>query len=479
MVDRADSFELKFQLPGFVLPPALKCSRCVCMRPVSSQSASLKGFVTKLPVAKLAFLVLALASVAWAAAPQFTAQKRVGLTTGDQWEPSVAADGWGRIFVLYPHYGEVPNCKNCRVPTMLLVTSNDDGKTWQAPHAMLETGSGQFDAQILVDPADHRTVYAAWLQNGKRAIMLAKSLDSGATWNFTLAVRSEVELDKPALAARGQNVYVAFNYEEEVWVATSQDGGRSFLPARVNSESRPGWSLLGGATVDPSGNVYLGWASYSKAGGAKGSVHLYVTKSADAGKSWNATLLDVSAAAPECKDEECGEAFLGAQVALTSDAAGTLYALWNAGGTALGAQRIYFSSSTNGGENWLPRAGVSSAAPGVEHGFPAMVAGNAGDVRIAWMDTRIASQDTHNPSQSSAEWNTYYRSSSNGGATWGEETQVSGYVPGYGYISQEGFRFPFGDYFGMAIDNHGDTHLVWGEGMNYQSPGSIWHAAGR
>jgi hypothetical protein len=285
-------------------------------------------------------------------------------------------------------------------------------------------------------------------------------------------VRSDVQLDKPALAVRGQNVYLAFNHEEEVWVAASQDGGRGFTPTRVNAESRPGWSLLGAATVDPAGSAYLAWASYSKAGGARGTVNLYVAKSADAGKTWNPTLLDVSAAAPGCQDEECGEGFLGAQVALTSDAAGTLYALWSAGSASLGPQRIYFSSSTNGGENWLPRVGVSSAAAAVEHGFPAIVAGSAGDVRIAWMDARNSFRD-------SAYWNTYYRSSSNGGATWGEEIRISGYVPGYRYIGKEGFRFPFGDYFGLAIDNHGDTHVVWGEGLNYQSPGSIWHASGR
>ena len=422
----------------------------------------------RLVIPKLVVLLLALGCVAWAAPPQFSEQKRIGLTSGDQWEPAVAADGSGRIYVLYPHYGQVPNCKGCRVPTMLLVASNDDGKTWQSPHVMLATGSGQFDPQIAVDPADRRTVYAAWLQNEKRVVMLAKSADSGATWNFTIAVRSDVELDKPALAVRGQSVYVAFNHEEEVWVAASQDGGRSFIPTRVNAESRPGWSLLGAATIDPAGDAYLAWASYSKAGGARGVVNLYVAKSVDAGKVWSATLLDVSSAAPGCKDAECGEAYLGAQVALTSDAAGALYALWSAGNSALGPQRIYFSSSTNGGESWLPGVSVSSAGVGVEHAFPAIVAGNAGDVRIAWMDQR-----------NSPLWNTYYRSSSNGGATWGEETRVSGYVPWYRYIGEEGFRFPFGDYFGMAIDNHGDTHVVWGEGMNYQSPGSIWHASGR
>ena len=441
------------------------------------RSADCKPVVPRLATPKLATLklvavLLALASLAWAAAPQFSGQNRLGLTTGDQWEPAVAADGAGRIYVLYPHYGEVPDCKSCRVPTMLLVASNDNGKTWQTPRVMLEAGLGQFDAQIVVDPADRRTVFAAWLQNRKRVVMLAKSVDSGATWSFTIAVRGDEELDKPALAVRGQSVYVAFNHEEEVWVAASQDAGRSFIPTRVNTESRPGWSLLGAATIDPAGNAYLAWASYSKAGGARGAVNLYVAKSADAGKVWNATLLDVSEAAPGCKDAECGEGFLGAQVALTSDAAGTLYALWSAGRVRLGPQRIYFSSSTNGGENWLPPISVSYADPGVEHAFPAIVAGNAGDVRIAWTDTR-------NSFRHSPYWNTYYRSSSNGGATWGDEARISGYVPGYRYIDKEGFRFPFGDYFGLAIDNHGDTHVVWGEGLNYQSPGSIWHASGR
>ena len=442
------------------------------MRPAYPKLVVHRLVLSKLMVPKFVVVLLALASLAWAAAPQFTGQTRVGLTSGDQWEPAVAADGSGRIYVLYPHYGRVPDCEKCRVPTMLLVTSADNGKNWQTPRVMLESGGGQFDAQIAVDPADRRTVYAAWLQNGKQTVMLAKSVDSGATWIFTRVVFTSVELDKPALAVRGQNVYVAFNHEEEVWVAASQDGGRSFTATRVRADSRPGWSLLGAATVDPGGNVYLAWASYSKAGGARGSVNLYVAKSADGGKNWNPTLLDVSAAAPGCEDEECGEAFLGAQIALTSDSDGTLYALWSAGSTVLGPQRIYFSSSTNGGENWLPRVSVSHAGAGVEHAFPAIVAGNSGDVRVAWMDTR-------NTSRTSPYWNTYYRSSSNGGATWGEEVRISGYTPGYKYIGKAGFRFPFGDYFGMAIDNHGDTHVVWGEGLNYQSPGSIWHASGR
>jgi BNR repeat-like domain len=418
---------------------------------------------------KLVVVWCALASVAWAIAPsRFSGQTRVGLTTGDQWEPAVAADGAGHLYVLYPHYGRVPDCKNCSIPTMLLLVSHDNGKTWQAPRVMLESGSGQYDAQIVVDPADRRTVYAAWLQNRKRAVVVAKSVDSGVTWAYVIAVRSAVELDKPVLAVRGQSVYVGFNREEDVWVAVSQDAGRMFTLTRVKAENRPGWSLLGAATLDSAGNAYVAWASYSKAGGARGMVNLYVARSGDGGKTWNPSRLDVSAAAPACETEECSEAYLGAQVALATDAGGTLYAAWSAGNLGMGPQRIYFSSSTNHGETWLPRVSLSYAELGVEHAFPAIVAGHSGDVRVAWMDARNAPY-----------WNTYYRSSSNGGATWGEEIRLSSYVPGYRYIGTKGFSFPFGDYFGMAIDNHEDTHVVWGEGLNYQSPGSIWHASGR
>ena len=113
---------------------------------------------------KLAILVLAVSSMAWAAPTRFSAQRRIGLTIGDQWEPAAAADAFGHIYVLYPQYGRVPNCKDCRIPTMLLLVSADNGKTWQPSHVMLESGSGQFDAQLAIDPVDHRTLVAAWLQ---------------------------------------------------------------------------------------------------------------------------------------------------------------------------------------------------------------------------------------------------------------------------------------------------------------------------
>lgn len=384
----------------------------------------------------------------------------------------MAADGHGHIYVLYPQYGAVPNCSSCTAPTMALLISDDNGTTWQASRPILPIPTGQFDAQIAVDPLDRQTVYAAWLQNDKRDVVVARSLDFGHSWTFSWAERGTEDADKPVLAVRGTDVYVGFNHDERFFVAASHDAGQIFSVVNVNPNEGPGWSLAGGATIDLAGNVYFGWTAYARQQPPTRPVSVYVSRSADGGRTWNTTLLDVSGVPPTCDLEDCETGYLGAQIALTSDSAGTLYALWNAGASNGGPERIYFSTSTTSGASWSARESVSTAARGVEHCFPAIVAGASGDVRIAWMDTRASTPH-------SMLWNTYYRNSTNGGATWSGETRLSGSTPGYDYILPAGFRFPFGDYFSIAIDDQGTTHVVWGEGQNYKSPGSIWYTRGR
>jgi len=425
-------------------------------------------------LALLILLALTASPAAWAVSG-FSPQTRLGYHTGDQWEPAMAADGHGHIYVFYPQYGAVPDCPACTAPAIALLVSNDNGLSWQPSRALLPFPTGQFDPQIVVDPVDRQTVYASWLQNNKRDIIVARSLDFGQHWSFSWAERGQEEADKPVLAVRGADVYVGFNREEEFSVAASHDAGQTFSRVTVNPRTEPGWSLAGGATVDLAGNVYFGWTAYARRELPTRPVSVYVSRSADGGRSWNTALLDVSGAPPGCEAESCGTGFLGAQIALASDAAGALYALWNAGSSNGGAEHIYFSSSTTAGVTWTARRSVSAAGTGVEHCFPAIVAGSAGDVRIAWMDARAA--EAGHPNR--RLWNTFYRSSTNGGATWSAETQLSGPARGYDYILHEGFRFPFGDYFGLAIDSDGATHAVWGEGRDYKSPGSIWYTRGR
>jgi len=437
--------------------------------PLSRREAEGKGKVRGTPSPDV---VSARGAIATAAPPVlaggFAPQARRGFTVGDQWEPAIATDAHGTVYILYPQYFGVPGCPSCPSPTMVLQVSRDRGNTWGAPRLIAPPGSGQFDAQVAVDPLDGRTAYAAWLQDNKSDIAVARSDDFGDTWSVVIANSTNAATDKPILAVRGPHVYVGFNHTQKVWVASSHDGGHTFSNVTVNANANLGWSLAGGGVVDPSGSVSFGWAGYKRNGQAKGPVNLYVSRSTDGGATWTNRLVDVSASPPDCSAYQCGWAYLGAQITLAGDEAGVLYALWNMGTVDGGPERIFFALSTDGGSTWSTKQDVSLAPAGAAHAFPAVAAAAAGDVRIAWMDARGGTL-----------WNTYYRSSSNGGAAWSAESDLSTYVPGFSYIQPGGFGYPFGDYFEMDIDDHGDTHAVWGEGLNYQTPGSIWYTRGR
>src|SRR5580704_6068289 len=116
----------------YKVPPRLSQScaqeKSVVLR--SSRARSVQKVVT--------FLLLALATAQTAlAVANFSPQRRVGYNTGDQWEPALAADGHGHIYILFPQYGAVSDCPACTAPTIALMVSNDDGISWQAARALV------------------------------------------------------------------------------------------------------------------------------------------------------------------------------------------------------------------------------------------------------------------------------------------------------------------------------------------------------
>lgn len=412
-----------------------------------------------------------------AAAPPggFTPQTRLGFNVDNEWEPSIAADRFGHVYMLYAQYTGVPGCPDCSNPSQVIQISNDHGTTWGSPTVMYQEGAtagGQWDSQITVDPVDGKTVYASFMQNNKSDIIVAKSTNFGAKWDFVTADATNSGTDKPILAVRGQDVYVVYNHSQTIWSANSHDGGQTFTEVKVNQNGKLGWSLAGGGTVTPNGDVFFAWAGYEGSGGAKAKVNLFISKSTDGGATWTTNLLDVSSSPSDCSSMACGWAFLGAQMVLTSDSAGNIYLLWNAGSAPKGPERIYFAKSTDGGNSYSAKVDVSTAPAGTHHNFPAIAATGNGDIRISWMDARAASGGMD-------RWNVYYRASTNGGASWSNEVDLSTFVSGSTYIFNNGFRFPFGDYYEMDIDEQGTNHLIWGEGYNYDSPGSIWYAKGK
>jgi hypothetical protein len=433
--------------------------------------------------------VLAASSVAAALPPKptFSAPVRLGFPTGDDWEPSIAADRFGHVYAFWTHYvnygggisGEVdPSCPLCGSPHMDLMVSADGGATWSAPRAPFPTLTRQDDPQIVVDPADGRTLFASYMQDNKSSQYVARSIDFGATWQTMLVEPLQRGTDKDILAVRGQDVYLVYHTLQKIFVSQSHDAGATWQTDNLlngTTNSQFGQSLPSGGAVDSHGTVYFAWNGVTGSGQAKGTKTLFVTRSVDRGASWTTSVVDVSGPAAPCS---CGGwDFWGGQMALDVDAADRVYVLWNANRVKYGPQRMYFANSGNGVATWLSPQDVSLAPTGSNNVFPALVAGGAGDVRIAWMDDRNGLDAGGNDPD--ARWNTYYRSSTDGGATWSSEVKVSAFVSGFTYkfaTPKDGYLQPYGDYFEMDINSSGKTVALWGEGNSYAGPGNIWFA---
>ena len=426
----------------------------------------------------LAFTPSALAS--------FSPPQRVGFAGGDDWEPATAADDYGHVYVVWSHYVDFegggagdpdPTCPDCASPHTMLQVSADGGVTFDSPRALSPSLTRQDDPQIVVDPADGRTVYAAFMQDNKSSEYVAKSTDFGQTWHAVLTEHLKRGTDKDILAARGGNVYLLYHTTEKIFVSVSHDGGAHWSlsnPMKSTTNSTYGVSYASGGAVAPDGTVYFALNGVTRPGQGKGTINLYVIRSRDGGATWATSRVATSHRPPDCKCS--GYSYLGAQMALDTDDEGVVYILWNANSAPLAAQRLYFARSTNHGRTWSAAVGASNAGAGTDHAFPALAARGDGDVRIGWMDDRNGFDSGSSPD---ARWNTWYRSSTNGGATWSSETQVSAYVPGYVYklnTPDDGYLQPYGDYFEMAVNSAGDTVAAWGEGVSYAGPGNIWFA---
>ena len=403
----------------------------------------------------------------------FSTQTRLGFHSGDDWEPAITSDRFGHLYAMYKHYDVTggQTCPGCGLH-MVFQRSDDGGQTWSHPRAItpgpFKGNSGQDDPQIAVDPVDGRTVWASFMQNfPKASIDVVKSTDFGETWTKPVVITHPPQkYDKDDLVADGSTIAVAYDDGFNTWASISLDGGFSWMQHIIfPGDNRFFMSLSAGGGIDSHGNLYFSWNSFDKAHSATGNgpVTLWISKSTDNGLHWTRTIFGMSGAPVPC--HPCGYAYLSAQDAIKIGSNGTIYLLWNSTVTLknFAPERIYFAYSTDGGQTFSPRIDVSDAPLGVEHCFPALAVGaQPGDVRIAWMDKRTGA------------WNVFFRKSVDGGVDFSQTVRVSGYVPGYSYLTPKGFKLPYGDYFQLTVDPQNQTQMDFGEGPNYQGPGNIW-----
>lgn len=147
-------------------------------------------------------------------------------------------------------------------------SSNDNGATW-SPVINLSNNAGMSAIQGSSITISGSYVYVVWQDNsnGKLDILFRASNDNGATFGPTVNLGEKGISYRPAVAASGNNVYVAGlndptpaddSQGPELNIVASRDNGRSFGSAVNISSGQADYPKL--AAVG--NNVYVAWQEF-------------------------------------------------------------------------------------------------------------------------------------------------------------------------------------------------------------------------
>jgi hypothetical protein len=386
----------------------------------------------------------------------------------DDWEPAIAADPNAPfVYLVTTRYAAKPCSGNCPSPWMALEISSDGGATWSAGKPLCACkGSGQFDPIIEVVP-NTGEVYAVYM-NGYN-VVFTKSSDHGQTWSTPVPTYGQVSWnDKPVLAMSndGRHVYVSWNGPNagDPWIAQSHDFGVTWTQTKLINGPRYFYAY--DADVLNNGTVIFSESSIDYGGqgsSPEGVVQFHAFVSTTQGASWQNVLVDSVEIGEACVAAGCSSDFYLGHSGVSADANGNLVFVYDGATTPGGKQFAFARASTNGGLAWGPRTTLSAA--GEEATGPVVESRGAGDVRVWYAQTNGGSHDA---------WNIWYRSSIDGGSTWGAAVKISDAVSGADYKTANGFLEFYGDYGEIAITSAGKTIGTWGEGFSYTGPGGTW-----
>jgi BNR repeat-like domain len=397
----------------------------------------------------------------------------------DDWEPAVATDPSApNVYLLTTRYGvDPPGCSShCPSPFIALTSSSNDGSTWSGQRALCTClGShGQYDPTIEVVP-NTGAIYSAFL-NGDRhdgfSTVFTKSTDHGATWSAPVHVYGNVSwTDKPEIAtsASGKDIYISWNGPQggDLYVGQSHDYGATWTQQKLSDSSRYYYAY--DARVLTDGTVVFSESSldYNGAKNVQGDVWHHAVISRDRGATWEDNVVAKVPVGEACVAAGCKPDFYIGQTSVVSDAPGHLVFAYEGPAVGGGPQRVYVATSSDEGRTWS--TGKPLSVSGEDATQPRLASAGGGDVRMWYMQT--------SGGDNADAWNVWYRSSTNGGASWSSPVKIDDASAGGGnpgYVNANGFAEIYGDYGEIAITDTGRTFAAWGEGFSYTGPGGTW-----
>jgi hypothetical protein len=230
---------------------------------------------------------------------------------------STAFDRKGHAFICYMAFDKLGTfsywAHNATRNGLFVRRSVDGGKTWEANHIPViehatEPGMPWEDKPYIVSDTSKGpysgNLYVGWTRwtLTDSEILLSRSTDDGQTWSKPIEIDSRPGLPRDdngaaegfagAVSPDG-TLYAVWSEDNDIVLASSRDGGKSFSPARPIIHTAPimfGVQTLDRANgfpqiaVDPrSRRLFVTWSDYRN-----GDVDVFCATSTDEGKTWSA-----------------------------------------------------------------------------------------------------------------------------------------------------------------------------------------------
>ena len=290
------------------------------------------------------------------------------------------------------------------------VTSGDGGKTWGNPNLIRsdQGTSSIFEVTHFFD--DKESVTADPLHAGTAYVV----------WDRLLSPSHSPDADLRAHA-----------FEGPTWFSKTTDGGKTWTGTRVIFDPGQNSQTIGNqVVVDPRTGVLYDFFQQLQTTGSpnftpRGSSASFISSS-DGGTTWSKPTVVSTQQTVNDTDPNTGEAIRtgeGLPEVAIDASSGELYVVWEDARFATGGtvNQVVISTSTDGGATWSAPARVSTAS-GKPAFTPAVAVNSAGTVGVTYYDFRnLPSGDTM-----TLPTDYWFTSSTDHGATFGNETHIAG-----------------------------------------------------
>jgi len=305
---------------------------------------------------------------------------------------------------------------------------------WTPAKRLTWTSGWSMSPAIAIDTSD--TVHVVWEDDtpGNAEIYYKRSSDGGTvwstakrlTWTSCQSRNSAVAVDSnKAIHVVWEDGGEGSGQEYDIYYKRSADGGTTWGETKRLTWTASSFSPA--IAIDSDNVIHVVWVDDTP-----GNEEIYYKKSADGGATWSAA------------KRLTWSSGISLELAIAISLSKAIHVVWE--DDTPGHLEIYYKWSSDGGANWSTskRLTWTSDAPD----FPAIAADLDNGVHVVWRGNTPANYEI------------YYKSSPDGGATWGGMKRFT--------WTSGGSHDP-----AIAVDFLNCIHVVWGD----ETPGNseIYH----